>query len=328
MFQAARYAVNELNSAGGLLGREITLLEIDNKSDTKKSARAARIVAAKGVKCVIGPMISSHAIASASVLQEMGIPMIATAATAPRVTEIGDYIFRSCFTDAFQGQALAYFARHQLKAGKAAVLMQADENYSISLARNFVSAFEKLGGTVPFLAEYTAGDMHFHESLDRIKLQHADVLVLPGYAQDVGRIIGQARELDITLPIIGGDAWSNRVQEFTDPGNLEHCYMVRHWHRSASNDLSRRFLAGYEATYGPMRMDVGALTYDAVLLYATAVRKAGSFRSVEVRDALRGISVRGVTGIIAFDHQGDPEKSALITTYEEGYSRFFMVLEP
>lgn len=329
MFRAARYAVDEINVNGGLLGMQLKVVNLDNRSRADVSAEMAQKAVDMDVACVIGPMISSHAVASAKVLQKAGIPMIATTATAPQVTLVGDYIFRACFTDDFQGRALAYFIIRKLHLKSAAILQQTGETYSASLADAFADAFTNLGGTVDIVEHYQAEQTDFARELDAVRHSKAKALFVPGYAHEAAAIISQARRMGMTIPIVGGDAWGNKTHTLVnDKSLLTDCYQLRHWHRSTSNDLSRIFLYGYEAIYGPMLQDVGALAYDGVRIFAAAVQKAGTFNRKAVRDALQTTEIKGVTGKIRFDKNGDPVKSALILTYRDGRPAFFMILEP
>lgn len=328
MFRAARYAVDEINVNGGLLSQQLEIVNLDNASESETSAHMAEKAVAMDVACVIGPMVSSHAVASAKVLQKAGIPMIATTATAPQVTLVGDYIFRACFTDAFQGRALAYFVFHQLHLDRAAILQQTNETYSASLTDAFSTAFAEVGGRVDTVEYYRAEQTDFSRELDAVRQSKAKALLIPGYAHEAASIISQARGMGMTIPILGGDAWGNKVHTLADKSVLTGCFQLRHWHRSTSNDLSRTFLHGYESIYGPMLQDVGALAYDGVQLFAAAARTAGSFEGKAIRNALLNTETKGVTGKIRLDQNGDPVKSALILTYRNGKPAFFMILEP
>lgn len=328
LFRAVHYGVDEINANGGLLGQRISLIELDNESTVKGSTEAAKEAVRLGADMVIGPMVSSQSMAAGEVFQKAGIPMIATSATAPQVTKIGDSIFRACFTDDFQGRVIAYFAKKKLGATNAVIMTQVNETYSVSLTESFITEFRKMGGKVREIEEYVAGEKDFHYALDRLRMHTPDVLILPGYAKESAHIIDQAREMGMKMPIVGGDAWGNKVQKFAKVEHLQNCYQVRHWHRSSSHDISRSFLHGYEKRFGPILQDVGALAYDSLLLFAEAIKKSGSFDPHTIKDALYKVSIRGVTGTIRFDKNGDPQKGALIMTYEDGESIFHMILEP
>ncbi|WP_187170570.1 ABC transporter substrate-binding protein [Salidesulfovibrio onnuriiensis] len=328
-FQSLRYSVDALNQDGGLLGQKVRLVEIDNQSTPEGSSQAVRQAIAQNVDCVIGPLLSSKAIILARELQEAGIPMIAPIATAPGVTRVGDYIFRICFTDAFQGHALAHFAGRQLHAREAAVLIQKNELYSQSLADAFETSLEGYQGKVVFTGEYSAGQKDFTALLKQAIKHGMDVLMIPGYPKEAARIIDQVRAMGYGGPIIGGDGWSKRMAEFTkDTGNLRNCYEIRHFSRSTGNDIARRFLKGFEARYGTIEQDSAALAHDALLAYTHAVQAAGSLDRKKVMQALKRVSFQGATGNISFDAQGDPQKSAMVITYTGGAPQYFMVLEP
>lgn len=329
IFHAAHLAVDEINENGGLLGKKVTLEEFDNKSDLRENVRAAHQIAREQFDGVIGPVVSSRALAAAEIFQKAKIPMISPGASAQSVTLVGDYIFRSNFTNAFQGRIMAHFAALQLLGKRAAILFQKDEVYSISLTKAFTEAFQELDGAVIYEGPYQPGQTDFRKDLEKIQRDKADLLLVPGYDREAGRIIEQARGMGLDIPIIGGDAWSTNIPELvSNLSYLKDCYEIRHFARNIATDIARTFLARFEEKFGPMQHDVGAMTYDAVLLYAAAVRKAGTFDRAKVRDALSRVSIRGVTGNIAFDANGDPEKSAVIVTYRNGQPVYFMVMEP
>ncbi|WP_147820422.1 ABC transporter substrate-binding protein [Salidesulfovibrio onnuriiensis] len=329
IFHAAHLAVDEINRNGGLLGQSITLVEFDNKSDLRENVRAAEQIAQERFDAVIGPVVSSRALAAARIFQKAGIPMISPGASAEEVTRVGDYIFRSNFTNAFQGRIMAHFAALQIKAKKAAVLIQKDEVYSTSLAASFAETFVKLDGAVVYQGYYAAGQNDFRDDLEKIRQTRADALILPGYDREAALIINQARTMGMGIPVLGGDAWSTNVPRLvSDPLFLDQCYEIRHFARNIASDKARIFLARFEERYGPMQHDVGAIAYDAVLLYAAAVRKAESFDRAKVKNALFEVSVKGVTGNIRFNKTGDPEKPAVVVTYRDGQPVYFMVMEP
>ncbi len=327
--QAVRLAVREINESGGLLGQQVAVKVFDNGSDLQENLLAAQKVVKGRYACVIGPVISSRALAAAKLLQKAGIPMIAPGSSATAVTQVGDYIFRSNFTSDFQGRIMAFFALRRLGAKTAAILIHAGEIYSAGLGASFKRNFEAIGGKVIYTGQYLPAQTNFIKDLSRIKLIKAEFLLIPGYDKEAAAIIEQARAMGITIPIMGGEGWSTNIPSLVKKKSyMDNCYEVRHFSRAIATDRARTFLADYIRAFGPMRHDAGALAYDAVLVYAEAVRKAGSFDNAMVKDALYRVSVKGITGSIRFNSTGDPEKSALIVTYREGQPVYFMTIEP
>lgn len=327
--QAVELAVDELNSSGGLLGESITVRHYDNKSELEDNILVTRQAVRDKVDCVIGPLVSSRALAAAKILQEAGIPMISPGASAAGVTLQGDYIFRSNFTNDFQGRIMAHFSSRQLKAKTAAIMTQVDETYSTTLTNAFGQAFRQSGGTVVYRGQYKASQTDFLEDIKEIQAASPDVLIIPGYDIEAARIIMLVRKQGLALPIVGGDAWSANISKLiSNPNYLDGCYEIRHFSPTIATDAARIFMANYEERYGAMKHDVGALAYDAVLVYAAAVREAGTFSRAAVRNAISNINVKGITGTIRFDKNGDPKKPAQIVTYRDGTAVYFMVMEP
>ena len=300
-------AAAKINSRGGCLGSPLELTVLDNQSTSLGSRRAAQEAVRLGVAAVLGPIWSSHSLAAAPVLQAAGIPMVTPLSTNTRVTEVGDHIFRTCFTDDFQGRVMARFARERLNAATCAVLASADEDYSQGLAKVFAKEFLAAGGKVVYTADYRAKSLDFTPQLAQVQRLDPNVIFVPGYGLDVGLIIRQARSLGITTVFLGGDAWSDLYDH--DIQGLEGNYYSTFWHPdlpvSGNASVRRDFL---EASGQHVRdsMDT-AMAYDALLLVVDAIERAGSTQPALIRQALADTSsFVGVTGSIAFDASRNP----------------------
>ncbi len=308
MIQSAEMTIDEINRKGGLLGESVKLIIIDNKSTSLGSKSAAEKAVKLNVTGVIGAAWSSHSLAMAPVLQKAKIPMITPISTNPEVTKIGNYIFRVCFTDDFQGKVMAEFARETLKAGAAAVLQNINEQYSITLSNFFMLAFVKSGGKILLKGNYTANTVDFTNIFIKIKRLNPDVIFIPGYSRDSGLAIRQARNMGVKSTFLGGDAWSStKISDYAGE-SLNGSYAVVPWNKDSNLPQSRHLKKIFFNRFKrPVDHGVIALTYDAVNVFAEAVKKAGTLDRKRIRDALaRTIDFKGATGDISFDGQGDP----------------------
>ena len=326
-FEGIRFAVQEINKNGGLLGKQLELLEFDNQSSAIGSKIAAKKAVKAGVITVFGANWSSHSLAAAPVLQGAGIPMITPLSTNPKVTLVGDYIFRVCYIDSFQGEVMANFAFHDLKAKNAAVLINANSKYSEGLAKFFIQSFKGQGGKILFEANYLEQTADFSFLIDKIKSLQPEVVFLPGHSKDSAFIIKQARDNGLSTTFLGGDGWDGVMYMMV--GNaIEGSFFTDHWHKDRSSDANYKFVASYkEHSVEPDAVD--ALTYDSVQLFADAVRRAGSFQPDKIRDALAATDTfEGVTGIIDLDKNGDPVKSAVILKFDKGAIVYVKSVDP
>jgi branched-chain amino acid transport system substrate-binding protein len=318
--EGVEVAVDSLNGAGGLLDRSLELIVIDNTSTPLGSRQAAKKAVGLNVSAVIGAVWSTHSLAMAPVLQEAGIPMISPGSTAPQVTHAGSYIFRTCYTDSFQGRLLAGFAYHELQARTAAILTNLNETYSQELSSQFDSAFRQIGGKVVMADGYKGSAVDFKTMLQSVKARSPDVVFIPGYSKDSGFIIRQAHAMKLRALFLGGDAWETDIAEFAGP-RLEGSYFSTFWHPNLSSPESRHFTTTFHAYHGKREISpYAALAYDAVYLFAHAVDHAGSLKRQDIREELQGTKgFNGATGAFTFDEFGDPlDKGAAILKFVKG----------
>lgn len=329
--RGAQLAAKVINEAGGVLGRSLELIIIDNRSTPLGAKLAAEEAAVMGVTAVVGPVWSSHSLAAAPVLQAARLPMVTPLSTNPKVTAIGDHIFRICYTDDFQGRVMAHFAREQLKAGRAAVLAIVDEDYSLELGRVFAAEFENLGGSIVWQGGYRAKAVDFTAQLGALARLAPQVVFVPGYGRDASLVIRQARNLGLTCVFLGGDGWSADV--FAQGGEgLSGNYYSTFWHPDAPFPRSGEARAAYERAHGPDGMDIADIymAYDALMVVAEAISRAGSDSPAAVRQALAGtVGFQGATGVLTFNAQGDPVgKGAVILRTEQDGPHFVTVFTP
>jgi branched-chain amino acid transport system substrate-binding protein len=321
------YAVDEINRRGGISGRRINLLVFDNQSTPIGSTVAARKAAAANVVAIVGPDWSSHAIAVARVAQEVGIPMISSLSTNPVVTRIGNYIFRVCFTDDFQGKVLARFARQDLDATTAVIFVDVTSDYSLKLSEIFQRNFEKWGGRVLLELEYKLKQQQFEEEIKRAVKANADVIFIPGHDES-GLIAKQTQDAGTSSIFLGGDGWSTPVFLRKGGSKLKRGFYSTHWSGYLDTDRSRAFVKKYNIH--PKGSDDNiALGYDAMMLLAEAITRSNSTDRKKIRDAIAATrSFEGITGTINFNDHGDPIKSAVFMEIRDGEPRYLKTLEP
>jgi branched-chain amino acid transport system substrate-binding protein len=329
LVELTELAVEELNRQGGLLGQAVQLTVLDNQSTPIGSKLAAEKAVGLGVIGVIGAHWSSHSLAMAPILQQAGIPMITPGSTNPQVTQVGDYIFRACFVDSFQGQAMAKFAYRDLKARRAAVFRNIDETYSLMLADFFADSFRGLGGTVITDVAYRGKAVDFSDILNPVKKLQFDVIYVPGYTRDSGLLIKQAVSMGIGATFLGGDAW-DEIGPFAGKA-LDGSYQSAPWHPQVPFAPSRHLKTIYQRKFGREIQNVSApLAYDAVMLLADAVRRAGSLQGAQIRAALSATTgFAGATGLFDFNGQGDPAgKQVIILRWQEGRAEYVQSITP
>lgn len=316
-YRVAAIAAEMINEAGGVLGRKIKLVPLDNKSTVLGARQAARKAVTLGATAVIGPSWSSHAMAVAPILQKASIIMIGTTTTNDRVTRLGDFIFRICYNDTLQSKALAKLAFNDLGARKAAILAIAGDVYSEELSDIFARRFTELGGRVVVRDSYLQSSMDFARQLAGIKAMQPDLVFVPGYARDSGLILKQARNMGLAMPFLGGDGWT-ALEEYRHLGPAKgDNYYVSHWHSGSDYPGNRRFVKLLTDKLGPdalSKIDAGnPCSYDALLVLADAIRRAGSTDTRAIRDSLLATrNFAGATGAITFAGARDPMKPVVV----------------
>jgi len=313
-------AVNELNKAGGVLGKQLQLLTEDDQSKQGEAKTIARkLISRDNIVALLGEVASGRSLEAAPVCQESKIPQISPSSTNPKVTQIGDYIFRICFTDPQQGAVLAQFAQNTLKVKRVAVLTDAANTYSVGLATYFREAFTKAGGTVVDEQKYSGGDKDFKAQLTTIKAASPEAIFIPGYYTDVGLIARQARELDIKVPLFGGDGWES--QELCSIGGeaVEGTYFSTHFSPDEKSPAIQEFVKKFQDKYNVTPDAMAALGYDSAMLLVDAIKRAGTTAGPQVRDALAATrNFPGITGQITIDEHRDAKKPLVILQVSGG----------
>ncbi len=319
-----RMAIEEINAAGGVLGRPLDLVTEDDRSVTEEARSAAqKLLQRDGVVALLGEVASSRSLAAAPEAQRARVPMISPASTNPKVTEVGDYVFRTCFIDPFQGAVMARFAHADLGARRVAILFDFKQDYSVGLADFFRQTFQKLGGEIVADERYTSGDIEFRAQLTTIRAANPDAVFVPGYYTELGLIAKQARELGITAPFLGGDGWDSEKTLEIGGAAVEGYYFSTHYSAESDDPRVREFVARFKEKHGAVPDAMAALGYDAARILADALARAGATDGAKLRDAIAATrDFSGITGKITIDAQRNAQKDAVVLKIENGAFRY------
>ncbi|CZQ99143.1 Hypothetical protein Tpal_2331 [Trichococcus palustris] len=332
MDQGIKLAVEQVNAAGGVAGKQVDYTSYDNKSEPAESASVAtRLATQDKVVAILGPATTGAANAQSPAVTRAKVPAILPAATGDGVTMSGnsvlEYVFRVCFQDSFQGTALAEFAQKDLGAKKAVILVDNSTDYAIGLADAFKETFN---GEIVAEENFTAGDTDFKAILTNISKMDYDVIFLPGYYEEGGLIIKQAREMGIKQPILGPDGFANSVLvDLAGAENVNNVYYASHFTPNSEDPKVKEFLAAFQAKYGKPADSFAALAYDAANLVFKSIETAGSADPQAITDALaKTKDFEGVTGTFSFDKNHNPVKSAFVIELQNGVEVGNTVVEP
>jgi branched-chain amino acid transport system substrate-binding protein len=340
--------VDNLNAQGGIGGKKIHVLVEDDQSKPEEAATAVnKLIAQDGVVAVLGEVASSRSLAAAPICQNASVPMISPSSTNPKVTEIGDYIFRVCYIDPFQGMVIAKFAKNTLHFSKAAIFRDNKNDYSVGLANYFTESFRGMGGTIVGDEAYSEGDQDFKAQLTVLKGKKPEFIFVPGYYTEVGLIARQARELGITVPMLGGDGWvSERLLEVAQDA-LNGSYFVNHYYENDPNPIVQNFVHSYRKRYNSTPDGLAALAYDAAGVLTKAMQdllsadpkafetlsgppnadqKAARAKLRELIAATRDYA--GVTGRISLDEHRNAVKPAVFVGIENRAYKLVATVEP
>jgi branched-chain amino acid transport system substrate-binding protein len=324
-------AVEEINAKGGILGRPIEYLVEDIQSKAGESTTAVRkLISRNKVVAVIGANSSANSLEAAPVCQHAKVPMMAISSTNPKVTEIGDYIFRICFIDPFQGAVLAKFAHDSLHASRVALLTSTNSPYSVGLSKVLRERFVALGGSVVAEQRFAEGDKDFRAQLTAIRAAKPDVIAATGFYTEAALICIQARSLGLDVPVIGGDGWE--APQLTELGGkaVEGTFYSTYFSPDNRAPEVQAFVQRYQARWNQERPEgVSALGYDAMYLSAAAIQQAGTTDGPALRDAIAATrDFPGVTGRTTIDAHRNSEKAAVMLTVKNGRTEFYEAVKP
>ncbi len=316
-----KMAADEINAAGGINGKPVELLVQDDRSDASEAATiVTKFVTQDMVHAVIGEVASSRSIAAAPIAQNAKIPMLTPSSTNPEVTKKGDFIFRSCFIDPYQGAAIAQFAAKSLGAKTAAIMVDRKNDYSTGLEKVIDATFTKFGGKIVATQSYQEGDQDFNAQLTSLKGANPEVIFVPGYYNDVGLIAKQARDKGITVPLIGGDGWDSEQLYKIGGSALNGSYFTNHYSPFDTAPNVVKFVNDYKAKYNGSTPDALAATaYDAANIMFDAIKRSKSLNGPDIRDALAATKAfPGVTGTVTFNEQRDAVKPIVMIEIKPG----------
>jgi len=333
----AKMAIKEANAKGGVLGKQIQAVVADNKSEPSESANAmTKLITQDKVAAVTGVFASSNAIAASSVAEASKVPFLAVGATNPKVTvdeksgKVKDYSFRICFIDPFQGTVGANFVLNTLKLSKAVILVDNSSDYSKGLSSFFKAAFTKGSGSILAEEAYLQKDQDFKTVLTKVKALNPEVIYVPGYYEEVGKIVKQARELGITVPVVGGDGWdSPKLVEVGTAAALNNTYFTNHYSAEDTSAASKAFVEAYKKEYGQAPDAMAVLAYDAANVLIDAIKRANSLEAGKIREALAATKgFPAVTGATTLNASHDAVKSAVIIEMKDGKQVYKATVKP
>lgn len=333
----AKLAFKEINASGGVLGKQIKIISADNKGEPSESANAmSKVISQDKVVAVTGFTVSSCGIAASAVAEANKIPFVAAATVNPKVTfdertgKVKDYTFRACFIDSFQGTVGANFALNGLKAGKTAIMTDSSSDYSKGLTEIFRSTYVKAGGKIVAEESYLQKDQDYKPILTKIKAQNPDLLYIPGYYEDVGKIIKQARELGMTIPVLGADAWDSPVLvEMGGAQPLNNTYFTNFYSIEDKNPVSNSFVDAYKKEYGQTPDSMAAMGYDAAKLLVDAIRRADSTDAKKIKEALAATkNFSSVSGEMSLNERHDAVRGVVIIELKDGKQVYKETVKP
>jgi branched-chain amino acid transport system substrate-binding protein len=323
-------ALEEINAAGGVLGKKIDLIVEDNETKQGETTTIVRkLISQDHVVAIIGEVASSKSLEAAPICQAAKIPMIATAATNPRVTQVGDYIFRVCFTDDFQAVVIARFVLEKLKLNKIAFMTDVKQDYSVGLTNIAKDYLAKHGATIVKEQSYSSGDKDFRAQLTDLKAAAPDVIIITGYYPEAALIAKQARQFGIKAPLVGGDGWDGSSLIPVGGKAIEGSYFSNHFSVEDTSPLVQTFVQKYKQKYHATPDAFAALGYDAMKLLADAITRAGVADPEKIRAAIQDTeNFPGVSGRITIGKDRNAQKSAVIITIKDGAYKYAETIEP
>ena len=321
--EGLQLAIDEANEAGGINGKKIELVSVDDKSEAAESINAAtKLISDDDVKVIVGPATTGLVLAETQTATDAKVPIIAPCATSPEATvengKVKPYVFRSCFIDPQQGEVMATFAAKDLKAKTAVIYVDNSSDYSKNLAKVFKEKFEAAGGKVVMEEAFLQKDQDFKATLTKLKTANADVMFVPAYYEEVGKIVKQAREMGINSAILGTDGWDDtKVVDIAGADALNNTFFSTHY--SEKDAEVQGFIEAYKKKYNRAPNVFAALGYDAGKMLVDALKRAGSGDTEKIREALEATKDLKVgTGTISMDKNHNPIKTAVILEMKNG----------
>lgn len=328
--KGVRLAIDAKNAAGGIKGKKIVLITEDNQGKPEEAAAVVKkLIAQDKVVALLGEVASTRSLAAAPIAQAAKIPMVTPSSTNPKVTQVGDYIFRVCFIDPFQGPVMARFTRENLKLKKVAILKDLKSDYSLGLAEFFVKKFKELGGEIVAEQNFQTGDSDFKAQLTQIRSSNPDAIFIPAYYTEVGLIARQARQLGLKAVLLGGDGWDSPKLFEIGQTAIEGAYFSNHYASESPVPATQEFIKKYKEKYNESPDGLSAAGYDAAMILINAIEKAATPTPDAIRAELaKTAGFEGATGKITINSDRNADKDAFIVKVEGKALKFVTLIGP
>ncbi|MEZ0392307.1 MAG: ABC transporter substrate-binding protein [Pseudobdellovibrionaceae bacterium] len=328
--EGIRLAIDEINATGGIKGKKIKLITMDDQGKAEEAASVVtRLIEQEKVVALLGEVASSRSLAAAPIAQAKKVPMLTPSSTNPKVTEVGDFIFRACFIDPFQGTVMAKFASENLKAKKVAILRDVKSDYSVGLADFFAAKFKELGGEIVADVSYQGSDVDFKAQLTQIKSKNPDALFIPGYYTEVGLIARQARELGIKSTLMGGDGWDSPKLSEIGKEAVNGAYFSNHYSTESKEPAAIDFMNKFKAKYNKQPDGLSSVAYDATKMLIKAIEASPEIKASAIRDQLAAVKeFQGATGKITIDDKRNAVKSAVVVQVDGSNNKYVTTINP
>ncbi len=327
-----RLAIDARNAAGGIKGKKVVLFTEDNEGKPEEAAAVVKkLISQNKVVAILGEVASTRSLAAAPIAQAAKIPMVSPSSTNPKVTQVGDFIFRVCFIDPFQGPVMAKFTHDNLKLKRVAILKDLKSDYSLGLSEFFTKKFKELGGEIVAEQTFQTGDSDFKAQLTQIRTKNPEAIFIPAYYTEVGLIARQARQLGLKAVLLGGDGWDSPKLFEIGQKAIDGAYFSNHYASESPNPATQDFIKRYKATYNNEVPDgLAAMGYDAALVLVDSLKRTASLKGSDIRDAIAATkNFRGVTGVITIDEQRNASKPAvMLKVANKGEFEFVKRIDP
>ena len=330
-----KLAFKQVNESGGVLGKKINLILADNKSEPAEAANATtKLITQDKVSIVMGPIVSSNVLATVKIAEDNKVVVMTPTGTNEKITvdngKVRPFAFRACFIDPFQGRVMANYATKSLKAKTAVIYIDSSSDYSKGVAAAFEETFVKNGGKVAGKEAFLQKDQDFKATLTKIKAMNADIVFIPAYYEEVGKIVKQARELGINQPLLGTDGWDNpKVVEIAGAAALNNTFFSNHYSSQDSDPNVKKFIDAYKAEYKEEPSSMAALGYDAAMIVIDAIKRANTTDAAKVKEAMEQTkNLQVSTGIVTMDSNHNPIKSAVVIEMKDGKQTFKEKINP
>ena len=330
-----KLAFKQVNASGGVLGKKINLILADNKSEPAEAANATtKLITQDKVSIVMGPIVSSNVLATVKIAEDNKVVVMTPTGTNEKITvdngKVHPFAFRACFIDPFQGRVMANYATKSLKVKTAVIYIDSSSDYSKGVAAAFEETFVKNGGKIVGKEAFLQKDQDFKATLTKIKALNADIVFIPAYYEEVGKIVKQARELGINQPLLGTDGWDNpKVVEIAGAAALNNTFFSNHYSSQDSDPNVRKFIEAYKAEYQEEPSSMAALGYDAAMIVVDAIKRANTTDAAKVKEAMEQTkNLQVSTGIVTMDSNHNPIKSAVVIEMKDGKQTFKEKINP